>query len=528
MFDKLIRGAAVVDGTGAPAYRADVGIRGNRIAIIGDLGEAEAGETLDASGLHVCPGFIDMHTHSDLSLMEDGRGQSKVRQGITTELVGHCGFSPFPLVKRGSELFRPGTYSARISQVDWTDLAGYAARINRQGTSVNVAPLVGHAAIRSAVMGVEDRPPAPAELDEMCALVAQAMEQGAFGLSSGLTLVPSSYADTDEVVALAQVAGRYGGFYDTHARLWDGWHFKGAEEAIEIGRRAGLPTQYAHIAIIDPRQQGKAAEMASIFERANAAGVDASFDVYPYVAAGTSLSQMLPGWVQEGGNKAMVARLRDAATRRRLLGELNEGWFRGIPWDWKTFYIASPGDKGDPAWMGKHLAQLADEWRLPGKEALLRVIDISEDGARSTIFNRTEEDMQVFLKHRLSTIGSDGNAISADGSQSKALVHPRFYGAHARVLGRYVRELNVLTLEQAVHKVTLQATQRLGLRDRGRLAPGYIADLVILDAATVADRATFERPHQYAAGIPHVMENGQWVVRNGEHTGALPTGVIRR
>ncbi len=528
MLDIVIRNATVVDGTGAKAFQADVGVRGQRIEAIGDLGGAAAGQTLDAAGLCVSPGFVDMHTHSDLSIMEDPRAQSKVRQGVTIELVGHCGFSPFPLQGKGATLFRPATYSAHIPDVDWTDLAGYAARINRQGASIHVAPLVGHVAVRGAVIGYEDQAPTPAELEAMRRLVAEAMEQGAFGLSTGLTLAPSSYADMEEIVALAEVAGRYGGIYDTHARLWDGRHFSASEEAIEVGRRAGVKVQYAHIAIIDPRYQGQAAQLAALYERANADGVDAAFDVYPYVAAGTSLSQMLPGWVQSGGLPAMLDRLRDAATRRRIFEEVNAGWFRGIPWDWKTFYVASPGAKGDRAWMGKHLEQLADDWRVAPAEAFLRIIDISEDGARVTIFNRTEEDMQVFLRHRLSTVGSDGSAISADGPQAQALVHPRYYGAHARVLGRYVREKKLLTLEEAVHKMTLQPALRLGLRRHGRLAPGYAADLVIFDAGVIADRATFEQPHQYAVGVQHVMVNGQWVIRDGEHTGARPAGVLRR
>jgi N-acyl-D-aspartate/D-glutamate deacylase len=527
MLDTIIRNATIVDGTGAKAFRGDIGIEGARIEVIGDLSGATAGQTLDAAGRQVSPGFVDMHTHSDLSIMEDPRAQSKVRQGVTIELVGHCGFSPFPLKAKGATLFRPVTYGAHIPDVDWTDLAGYAARIDRQGASIHVAPLVGHVAVRGAVVGYDERYATAEEIEAMRRLVAEAMEQGAFGLSTGLTLPPSSYANHDEVVALAEVVGRYDGIYDTHARLWDGRHFLASEEAIDVGRRAHVRVQYAHIAIIDPRYQGKAAELAAIYEKANAEGVDAAFDVYPYVAAGTSLSQMLPGWVQAGGLPAMLARLRDAPTRQRVLEELDAGWFRGIPWAWDTFFVASPGDKGDRAWMGKHLAQLADEWRIAPKEAFVRIIDVSEDGARVSIFNRTEEDMQVFLRHRLSTVGSDGSAISADGPQRNVLVHPRYYGAHARVLGRYVREKKLLTLEEAVHKMTLRPALRLGLRRHGRLAPGYMADLVIFDAGVIADRATFEAPHQYAIGVQHVMVNGQWVVRDGEHTGARPAGVLR-
>ena len=530
MFDTVIRNGLMVDGTGQPGYAADLGVRGGRIEAIGDLLDAEAAEMLDAGGLCVSPGFIDMHTHSDLSLLEDSRGLSKVHQGVTTELVGHCGFSPFPFtsVNPGISPARMQSYSATLSQIDWTDLAGYVERVNRAGTSINVAPLVGHASIRAAVLGYENRPPTAEELDAMRRLTAEAMEQGAFGLSTGLTLVPSSYAETDEVVALAAVAGRHGGIYDTHGRAWAGWHFRAAEEAVEIGRRADISVQVAHLAIIDPRQWGNADKLAAVFERAQKTGVDATFDVYPYAAAGTSFSQMLPGWVQEGGLDRMVARIRDPETRQRIFLELEKGWFRGIPWAWETFMIASPGAKGDLAWVGRNVQQLASEWQVDPREAFLRLIDISEDGARTTIFNRTEEDMQHFLRHPLSMVGSDGSAVAADGPTSRALVHPRFYGATARVLGRYVRELGVLSLEEAVYKMSGRPAERLGLRDRGRIAPGYVADLALFDPETVIDRATFEQPHQYAAGVPHVMVNGQWVVRDGVHTGARPAGVIRR
>ena len=260
----------------------------------------------------------------------------------------------------------------------------------------------------------------------------------------------------------------------------------------------------------------------------NAEGIDATFDVYPYVAAGSMLSQMLPGWVQEGGVDAMVARLRDPETHQRVYDALDAGWFRGIPWRWDTFMVASPGAKGDPAWAGKNVQQIADEWGIDPQEAFLRLIDISEDGVSAVMFNRTEEDMQHFLAHPLGMIGSDGNSVAADGPYSSAKLHPRYYGTFPRVLGRYVRDVKVLSLEQAVHKMTGKPAARLGLKDRGIVAPGYVADLTLFDPATVADRATFQEPHQYPAGIPHVMVNGRWVIRDGEHTGALPAGVLLR
>ncbi len=531
MFDILIRRAIILDGTGRPAFRGDVGIAGERIAAVGDLGDAPAAETLDAQGRCLAPGFIDMHSHSDLSLVQDPRGQSKIRQGVTTELIGQCGLSTFPLTGRYPTIPRTAmesVYTAVVEDVDWHDLDGYAARLERQGIALNVAPLVGHGVVRAAVMGYENRPPAPDELEAMRRLVMQAMEQGAFGLSTGLTLSPGCFAGTDEVVELARTAARYGGIYDTHGRFWAGWHFRGAEEAVEIGRRAGVRVHIAHLAIIDPQHWGEAAELASILERACASGADVTFDVYPYVAAGSMLSQFLPQWVQEGGTPAMLARLRDPSTRSRVLSELEEGWFRGIPWAWDKIIVASPGSRGDPAWAGRSIAELSDAWSVDPREAFLRLIDETEDGVSAVMFNRTEEDMQFFLRHPLGMVGSDGCAIAADGPLSHVKVHPRYYGAFPRVLGRYVRELGLMTPEEAVAKMTGRPAERLGLRDRGIIRAGHAADLVLFDMETVRDQATFEQPHQYPEGIPYVMVNGQWVIYAGEHTGRLPGRVLRR
>ena len=531
MLGTVIRGGTIIDGTGRRAYRADIGIEENRIAVIGTLGEIETADEVDATGLYVSPGFIDMHSHSDLSLIEDPRGLSKIHQGVTTELVGQCGFSVYPLGGQYPTLPRvtvETAFTAHVDPIDWTDLAGYARRVAERGSSINLVPLVGHVPVRASVVGYVDRQPTDDELEKMRRLVAETMEQGAFGFSTGLTLVPSAYAAVDEVIELAKVAAAHDGIYDTHGRFWSGWHFKGAEEAAEIGLRAGLPVQIAHMAIIDPRHVGKPEQLMATLEQANAQGADVTFDVYPYVASGTALSQFLPGWAQEGGVEPMVARIRDPELHRRIADEMEAGWFRGIPWDWKTYYVASPGEKGDPGWTGRHVQEIADEWDLHPKEAFLRLIDISEDGIFSVVFNRTEDDMQHLLRHPLGMIGSDGNAVDAAGPLSRANVHPRFYGAFPRVLGRYVRELGVLTWEGAVHKMTGKPAARLGLRDRGRIAPGWIADITLFDPETVSDRATFEAPHQYAAGIPHVMVNGQWVLRDNAHTGVFPTGVLTR
>jgi N-acyl-D-amino-acid deacylase len=531
ILDVVIRRSLLVDGSGAPARPADLGIAKGRIVAIGELAAAEAAETLDAAGKVVCPGFIDMHTHSDLTPLMDNRCASKVRQGVTTELVGHCGFSAFPYNRASgqmeAELSRPVMMAAGI-QPDWSDCAGYLTALERARPAFNMATLVGNGTVRAAVVGYDNRPPTPDELAAMSRLVEQSMEQGAFGLSSGLTLYPSSVAQTDELVALARAAARYGGTYVTHTRHLAGWHFKSVEEAIEIGRQAGIAVEVAHLCIIDPRHWGETAHMFEILEQARASGVDVNYDAYPYTAAGCPFSEAMPAWVQDGGTEAMLSRLADPAIRRRVIAEKDTTWSNGIPPRLDRFVIAWEGPYGDPAWSGKSVTQLAEQAGVSPEEMLVNIVIQSRDIGLVIVHNRTEEDVQAFVSHPLGMIGSDGIAVAADGVWGRSPVHPRFYGTFPRVLAYYVRRRRAMPLEEAIRKMTSLPAQRIGLKGRGRLAVGYAADLVIFDPATIEDKATFEQPHQYPAGISYVMVNGQWVVRDGVQTGACPGQILRR
>jgi N-acyl-D-amino-acid deacylase len=526
-FDVIITGAVLMDGTGAPGRPADVGVTGDRITAIGDLSVATAAGTVDAQGRIVCPGFIDMHTHSDLTALIDPHCASKVRQGVTTELVGHCGLSAFPLVtgtaQERAELDRV-MIEGRRPQADWSDCAGYLSALERARPAFNMATLMGSGTIRSAVVGYENRPPTADESQAMRWQVAQAMEQGAFGLSSGLTIFPSGVAQTDELVALCQEAARWGGLYDTHTRHLTDWPFKSdVEEAIEIGQRSGIAVQVAHLCIIDARHWGKTDQLFQIMESARADGVDVTFDAYPYIAAGCRISEWrMPDWVREGGLEAMLDRLSDATVRRKALAESGEF----IPRQWKVV-VAWGGPHGDPTWSGKEMEELAEQAGTSPEEMLLNIIIQSRGLATLVIFNRFEEDVEQFISHPLGMIGSDGNAIAADGPMRDALVHPRYYGTFPRVLSRYVQQRKALAMEEAIRKMTSLPADRLGLSERGRLKKGSAADLVIFDPATVQDRATFEKPHQYPAGISHVMVNGQWVVHDGEQTDARPGHILR-
>lgn len=528
--DVLITGGRLIDGTGRPGRRADVGVSGDHIAAVDDLSAATAASVVDAAGNVVCPGFIDMHTHSDLTALVEPGCASKVRQGVTTELVGHCGSSAFPLAK-GTPQERAMLDSAVLVgqgiQADWSDCAGYLATLGKARPALNVATLVGNGTVRSAVMGYDQRPPTANELKEMRRHVARSMEQGAFGLSTGLTLYPSSVAQTDEVVALCEEVARYGGLYDTHVRHLPGWYFKSAEEAIEIGRRVGIPVQIAHLFLPASIHGGQASKLLAIIERARQEGDDVTFDAYPYLAAGCPMGELMPDWLQDGGAEAMLARTADPAVRQKAIAETAGLEGGRPPRDWSKVVIATGGPHGDPAWDGRTVDELAQEVDLTPEEIALNILVQSRNQAGLIVFNRAEEDVERFVSHPLGMIGSDGKAISADGLWSKTLVHPRFYGTFPRVLARYVREHQTMSLEEAIRKMTSLAAGRLGLDKRGRIKENCAADLVILDPAAVRDRATFEQPHQYPLGISHVMVNGQWVVRDGEQTPARPGRVLR-
>jgi N-acyl-D-amino-acid deacylase len=530
MIDLLIANGRIVDGSGRPGYSADVAISGERIVSVGNLAHVEAARTIDATGMVVSPGFIDIHTHSDLSLLIEPKGMSKVRQGVTTEVSGNCGYSPYPVAPDGADAIREMMSGLHGEEVDWTwtDLAGYRDVAAERGLGINIAPLVGHGALRGAVVGFEDRQATPDDIRAMQRLVAEAMEQGAYGLSTGLTLAPSAYGDTDEVVALAEAMAFYPGrFYTSHIRLWAGYHIKGVAEAIEIGRRANVPVQVSHMAVNDPPYWGQADSVIAVCEDAVADGFDVTFDVYPYAASSSGFSQCIPTWAQSGGTQALLQRLRDPDTRKQIRSDMLEhGLFRGWPWLWDRLQVSSAYTPEVAAFEGMNFEQAGEQMDLDPIDAALTLMELDEAKLRIIFYYRTEEDMKSFLRHPMGMMGSDGLAIQASGPLGAGRPHPRSYGAHSRVLGLYVRETAVLTIEEAVYKMSGQVAARLGMSDRGLIADGMVADIAVFDPATVADQATFENPHQYAVGVPYVLVNGELVVADGQHTGALPGRVL--
>jgi N-acyl-D-amino-acid deacylase len=524
MLDIKIAGGRIVDGTGAPARRGDVGIRDDVVTALGDLEGEPAGRTLDATGLTVAPGFIDVHSHSDWRLWGNRRAESKIRQGVTTEVVGNCGFSPAPVSDEfGDEMRGFALHLPPGMDFSWRSMADYLRRYRDGGIALNVVQLVGHGTLRLAAMGFARRPPTARELVTMERLMDESMAGGAAGLATGLIYAPGSYADTEEIVAVARRAA--GGFYASHIRGEGSTLLEAVSEAIRVGREGDLPVQVSHIKAAGRPNWGKVDSALHLIDAARAAGQDVMADAYPYTASSTTLRTLLPDWVLEGGVDAMLERLADGAVRARIREEIATGsaiLARGLGWE--DIMIASAPSR--PEAEGRRLGEIARAWKTEPLEAALDILVAERGKGYVILFQLDEADLRRALVHPEVMIGSDGSALSVEGELGHGKPHPRSYGTFPRVLARYVRAERLLSLEQAVHKMTGLPARRLGFHDRGVIREGAKADLVAFDADRVEDTATYEDPHRYAAGIPYVIVNGRVVIDGGEHTGALPGLVL--
>jgi N-acyl-D-amino-acid deacylase len=498
-YDLLVRGGRVVDGSGNPWYVADVGIRGGRVAAVGRLAGATAARVLDARGLVVAPGFIDVHVHVEESLVRRPTADNFVFDGVTTVLTGNCG---------GSEVDLPRFFDALRS-----------ARI-----SLNTATLIGHNSVRREAMGTEERDPTPEELARMEALVDAAMRAGAMGLSTGLIYVPGTYAQTPEVVALARVAARHGGVYASHIRNEGEEVLAAIDEAMEVGRQAGLPVQISHFKVSNKKLWGQSAQTIARVDRARASGLDVTVDQYPYTASSTALSVLLPSWALAGGSDAVQERLADPATRARVAREMKDH-IRRRNGRKRLDYAMVAGCAWDRSREGKTIARLNEE---AGRKRRLEdeidtVLEMMEKGGAQMVYHSMDErDVEQILRVPYAMVASDAGVAEPGVGRP----HPRGYGTNARVLGRYVREKGTVRLEEAIRKMTSLPAQRFGLTDRGLVRPGMWADLAVFDAATVADRATFEVPHAPSHGFRYVLVNGEVVVEGGTHTGSRPGRVL--
>ena len=529
-YDVLIKNGRIVDGSGRPGYNADIAIKDQRIARIGNLANATAAKTIDARGMVVAPGFIDMLGQSETYLLIDPRGMSKVMMGVTTEITGE-GESIAPINER--QIKEQEDFLKRFNlTIDWRTLDEYFRRLEKQGTGLNLGTFVGATQIREYVVGFDNRPPTPAELESMKKLVADAMRDGALGLSTSLQYIPARFATTDELVELAKVARQYGGIYATHQRSEANALDESLHEVFEIARRAKIPVEIWHLKTAYKKNWGRMPEILNKIKQARASGLDVSADIYPYIAGSTSLSACLPPWAQEGGVEKMLARLRDSATRERIKKEISEDHK-----DWENIYLGSGGAGGVligsvvnrdlESSQGKRMSEIAEEQKKDPLDALLDFILADHGQTGAIYFMMSEEDMRAAMRSPFVSFCTDSGSRATDGPLAGSKSHPRGWGSYPRILGRYVRDEKLLTLETAIHKMTGGPATRVGLKDRGLLRVGMFADITVFDPKTVIDRATFESPNQFPVGIEYVLVNGQVSVDKGERTSALAGQVIR-
>jgi N-acyl-D-amino-acid deacylase len=524
-YDLVIRHGRIVDGSGNPWFSGDVAVRGERIVAVGRVPAGAAKREIDAKGLVVAPGFIDMHSHSDYVLLEDGNAQSKIRQGVTTEVIGE-GQSVGP---------NQGQLSAQHARVkgrdiQWTTIDGYFRALEQAGVSVNVATYVGIDNVWQSVMGKSYSRPTPEQFEQMKALVEQAMKDGAFGLSTMLAMPPGALATTDDLIELSKVVARYHGIYSTHNRNEGTEVFSAIKEAIAIGERGGVPVDIIHLKIADQKLWGRMNEIVALIDAARKRGVNVQANVYPYTRGNNNLASIIPPWAHEGGTAKMLERLKDPSQRERLKKDIREGipgWynhFTAVGGDWSRMLISKGQYEGLTM---DRVLRVRKNRPADDLDALFDIL-IEEGGSIPAVYaHHTEKDMQLALSQPWCSIGSDGSALAVEGPLRRGNPHPRNFGTFPRVLGVYVRELNLLRLEDAVRKMTSLNAAKIGIMDRGLLRPGNFADITLFHPDRVIDRATYEKPFQYPLGIEYVIVNGKVVLDHGNHTGVKPGKALR-
>lgn len=524
-YDIVIKNGQVIDGSKDQAFQADIGIVSDRIEEIGPIGTGRAKMIIDAQGKIVCPGFIDIHSHTDFELLINPKAESKIRQGVTTELSGNCGSSTFPHKKELTEYEQAIKNEMDIDFV-WTDLKGYHSLMAERGTAVNHATLVGYGTVRMHVMGTARRRPSHGETDAIINFVKEAMDQGAFGLSTGLEYIPDRFSRTDELIEICKIVAQYGGFYATHMRSEDVQLMEAVAEAIHIAEQGGLPLQISHLKAAGRSNYYKIPQVFDLIERARERGVDVTADRYPYRAYATTLSIMFPMWALDGGWIKFAERLKDKDLRKKMKEE-TLAKVEGSN-SWESMLINSVKNPSNKSLVGKRILKAAED---EGKDPYEFACDllISEEGTLSIIgFGMGEKNTSLVLKHPLVMLCSDGVALAPYGKLSEGIPHPRNYGTFPRFLGKYVREENLLPLPSAIKKMTSMSAQRLGLTKRGSLKEGNFADIVIFDKDSVVDQATYTEPEQYPNGIEYVLVNGKLVIDRGAHTGELAGKVLHR
>ncbi len=526
-YDLIIAGGVVYDGLGNPGKAVDIAIKDDKIALIGEkLNRDKAGRIIEAGGMVVSPGFIDVHTHTDMGLLANPLAESHIRQGITTEISGNCGSSPFPVADEVYEEMKKVVKDEYDVDLNWRDINGFFQRLEEKGMALNYVTLLGQGDLRGKVVGFNDQPATPEQITQMKIMLDQNMKAGAWGLSTGLEYAPGSYANTEEIIELCHVVAANNGIYATHMRDEGDRLLEAMDEAIRIARDTGVSTQISHFKVAYPRNWHKIDAAIEKLDKAKDEGIPILADRYPYIAGSTGLSLYFPLWARQGTTKDFVARLKDPALDEKLRSYSHKQEEK--IGSWETIRICSVSTDKNKHLEGKNILEASAE---AGKDTydFMRDLLIEEENQVGMItFMMKEENLQRILAHPLVSIGSDGSAVAPYGVLHKGKPHPRFYGTFPRVLGKYVREEKILTLPQAIRKITSVPADKFGFNGRGRISEGYFADLVVFDPDRVIDRATWEDPHQYPDGIGYVMVNGKVVVEGGETTGNLPGRILKK
>jgi N-acyl-D-amino-acid deacylase len=526
--DILIKNATIIDGTGQPAYRSDLAISGGRIAAVLPFINDGAQQIIQADGLVLAPGFIDIHSHIDRLIFKNPFAQSMIFQGITSAVCGNCGIGAFPVnpprKETLAEYLRMHSFAFLPDGISWTDFSGYSDRLEESGIAVNLVPLVPHGALRIAVMGMENREPWADELRRMQELLHVNLEQGAWGMSTGLIYSPGSFSRTEELVALAEVLSRNNALYASHVREEDTNLFSGLEEAVRIGKESGARVQVSHLKSIGQKNWGLSRKILDALEEARKGGADIYGDQYPYDATSTILAALIPRWAHEGGQEEMLKRLSSDKLRHRINNETEQAiHFRGGPTRIVISYLSTDRNKG---LIGKDIGAIADVWKTSPADAVIRVILEEKAAVEAVYFALSEADVETIAADENVAVCTDGDALNAE-EDAVLSPHPRSYGAFPRVLDLYVRKKGVLSLPAAIHKMTGLPAARVGFTDRGLLKPGFAADLILFDAGKIADVATFDNPHKYSVGISHLFVNGRHVISEGRLTGNAPGKVLK-
>ncbi len=525
-FDTIIKNGTIINGSGQKLFKSDIGIIGDKIAAIGDLQSSSADLIIDAAGKMVSPGFIDIHTHTDVELLVNPSGDSKLRQGVTTEVAGNCGSSPFPYLKEDAEDSSKHLKENYGIETYWESIEGFYKELENKKTAINYASFTGHGDLRAFVMGRNDVPPTSVQLEQMKQVLEDTIKNGSFGLSTGLEYAPGSYAKTDELIELAKVCAKYGTLYNTHMRNEDDTLIEAIQEALDICKSSGASLEIAHLKTCNPANWHKIDKVLEMIEQAKYEGLPVTADRYPYIAYGTGLSQFLPLWSRQGEGKEIIARLKDSSLTPKIK-EYSDSRGKRLG-GWQNIVISNVDTAKNKEFEGKNIIECAAIRNMDPLDFIIQIL-IEEDLSVGMVgFAMNEENLKRFLNHPMVMIGSDGNATSPLGKLGEGKPHPRYYGTFPRVLGKYCREEKIFGWETAISKMTSMPAEKLGLRNRGLLKENYIADVVVFNPDTIIDKATFVDPKQFAVGIDCVFVSGMLTINNGEFTGKYNGKVIRK